>query len=276
MPKNKINFSVVRKILLVCVVALIAVNELYYRFGNIPSFFAESVAELVFSSLTRVFGGIACVIFMVEFEFSAAMKLFGNKSAKYLLAIIPPFVVAVNNFPFIGYFSGNAPLTKSPAEVVAFAFFCLSVGFFEELAFRGCGLVFLLEKMKKTRLGVFLAVAISSVVFGFVHILNGAGAFLQIGYSALIGALCCVVFLATNNIWLCVIIHAVYNFCGSIMNMSNAWTKEQIIFTAVISVPIALYTVWLFFKIPLENAEALYKREKKVSTAEKCSNEEKE
>ena len=151
--------------------------------------------------------------------------------------------------------------------LLSYAGLCLSVGFFEEMAFRGCALMYFLKKRTDTRLGIFVAIALSSCVFGAIHLVNiftsSPGAVIrQIGYSALIGALCSVVLLATRNIWLCVLCHATYNFCGGLIDhfgFGEMWTLPQILFTAVVAVIVTVYTVWLFFKIPLSNAQDMFK-----------------
>ena len=131
----------------------------------------------------------------------------------------------------------------------------------------GIVIMYFLKKRTDTRLGIFVAIALSSCVFGLVHLVNiftsSFGAVIrQIGYSALIGALCSVVLLATRNIWLCVLCHAAYNFCGGLIDRfgtGEMWTVWQITFTAVVAVIVTSYTVWLFFKISLSNAKDMFK-----------------
>ena len=260
--ENKKLYAVIRKTALLLLLALIVVLELAFRFLN-DTF---NMSEDFYLTLSRILGGLACVVFMLEFSFHSVLSPLGNKKGLYLLAILPAFVIAINNFPFVSFLSGDCSLSANGKDIFLYALICLSVGFFEEMAFRGCALMYFLKKRTNTRLGVFVAIALSSCVFGLVHLVNiftsSFGAVLrQIGYSALIGALCSVVLLATKNVWLCVLCHSVYNFCGGLIDAFGAgqmWTAPQIAFTAAVAVIVTAYTVWLFFKLPLSNAKELF------------------
>ena len=60
-------------------------------------------------------------------------------------------------------------------------------------------------------------------LLGLLHLFNlFAGAsvgatFLQVGYSFLIGAMLSAVLIKTDNLWLCVLLHAGFDFGGSII-----------------------------------------------------------
>ena len=259
---NKKLYAVARKTLLFVLLALVVALEIGYRFFNDKL----NISTDLYLSLNRILGGFAAVVFMVEFSFHSILFPLGNKRGLMLLAVLPAFVVAINNFPFVSFLSGDCTMSANGKGIFLYAFSCLLVGFFEEMAFRGCALMYFLEKRTDTRRGIFVSIALSSCVFGLVHMVNivnsSVGAVIrQIGYSALIGALCSVVLLATKNIWLCVLCHAVYNFCGGLIDTFGAgqmWTVPQIIFTTVVAVIVTAYTVWLFFKLPISNAKELF------------------
>lgn len=251
-----------RKILLVLfMVALVAI-EVAFNLSKDDSW----TVHMLYLSSTRLIGGAVCAIFMIEFSFDKIMHPQGNKSLMAILAVLPAFAVAVNNFPFVSFLSGDCGLDAPIGKILIYALFCLSVGVFEEMAFRGCVLMYLLKSRRDSRKGIFMAILWSSVVFGLIHLINlftsSPGAvLLQIGYSALIGALCSLVLLATKNIWLCVLLHATYNFVGNVVSeLGNGemWTLPQMIFTAVIAVAVTAYCVWLFFKLPVSRAKELY------------------
>ena len=251
-----------RKALLIFfVIALVAV-ELGYRAMDNDGY----TAEMIYLSSTRFIGGAVCIIFMLEFSYTAVMRPLGNRSAMALIFMLPAFAVAINNFPIVSFISGDCSIDAKPGDVLLFALFCLSVGFFEEIAFRGCVLMYLLKKRGSTKKGIFMSIFWSSVVFGLIHLVNlitdsPIAVILQIGYSALIGALCSLVLLATGNIWLCVLLHATYNFVGNVipkLGEGTMWTAGQVICTAVVSVAVAAYCVWWFFcKMPAECAAEL-------------------
>ncbi len=267
MPKTSkgLSASAVRRILLFACAAAIVGVEIAFR-AFIP---LTQTLNTVYQTLSRTLGGLACVIFMLEFSFGKIMHPLGNKRWLGILAVLPAFVIAINNFPFIALATGDCSFNVDLPTALLFAVFCLSIGFFEEMAFRGCALMFLLRKRHNTRLGIFVAILLSSVVFGLVHLVNlfetsPIAVLLQIGYSALIGALCSVVLLVTHNIWLCVLLHGLYNFAGNVIAVT--WTNAQMIFTAAVAVPVTIYTVWLFFRIPVESVGLMFeqKAEEKI------------
>ena len=138
--------------------------------------------------------------------------------------ILAAWVVALNNLPVVGFVSGNARVSAGVAPLLLFALECAAVGCFEELAFRGFLLPWCAEGMKGKRNAAFFSALISSAIFGAVHLVNlfaggspGAVA-MQIGYSFLIGGLCAAVLLASGSVWMCAAVHAVYNFCGTILS----------------------------------------------------------
>ncbi len=262
--KTSAKGGIWRKVGLLALLGFLVVVELGYRFFN----GYLGITEDMYMMLTRFIGGGACIFFMLEFSFQAALRPLGNKKIIPVLAILPAFVIAINNFPFVSFFSGEWKPAMNTREITMFALSCLCVGFFEEMAFRGCALMFFLKKRTGTRLGVFLSIIFASAIFGLVHMLNlftsSPGAvFMQIGYSTLIGALCSVVLLTTENIWLCVLCHGLYNFCGGMNGVGEMWTTPQMIFTAVVAVAVAAYMIWLFFKIPLSNAQSLIAKKDK-------------
>ena len=118
--------------------------------------------------------------------------------------------------------------------------------------------------------GLFWSLILTSAVFGGVHLINvfmGAGiggVILQIGYSFLIGAMCSVVLLKTRNIWLCVLLHAIYDFSGTLMPTLGAgtwWDTPTVIFTAVLAVATTAYLVWQFFVLDLGRVGEIYKEQ---------------
>ena len=249
---------VIKILFVVALAALLAIEAIRAVFG-----FNDELYML----LSRFVGGGACLLFMVDFSFTRILYPLGNKRVSMLLLTIPGFLIAINNFPFISYFSGDCKITAKPSSIALYALICLGVGFFEELAFRGCAFMLLLKKRTLGRGKIFLAIFLSSVVFGLVHLVNlffGASlvsVLLQIGYSALIGALCSMVLLLTRNIWLCVILHASYNFFGGIISNYGSgvqWTLSEILFTAAIAVIVGVYFLVLFFKMPTRLAGELF------------------
>ena len=260
--KNKKIATVLRKSALMLLLIALIIIELCYRLN------AEKIGLTAdtYMTLTRLIGGAACMLFMLEFSFETVMNPLGNKSILSICAILPAFVIAINNFPFVSYIAKDCSINGAAGQIALYAFSCLCVGFFEEMAFRGCALMFFLKKRTESKGKIFIAILLSSLIFGVVHLVNiftssPAAVLLQIGYSALIGALCSMVLLYTKNIWLCVLCHGLYNFCGGLKDNfgeGTMWTSPQMIFTAIVAVIVTVYMVWLFFKMPNEKAKELY------------------
>lgn len=86
----------------------------------------------------------------------------------------------------------------------------------EEFIFRGLVLTRLLSALPKVP-----AVLIASALFAAMH---GNGVW--IAYAFAIGAILCTVFLKTRSIWACVLLHVLFNFCGTFAGLSDllpAW-----------------------------------------------------
>ncbi len=219
----------------------------------------------------RLFGAIVCIALMWRFSY---MHLLVPKkpSIKRLLIALPFFAIAVNNFPFLSVLMGDASLAGATAGGYAkYALLCLAVGLFEELAFRGCVFPMALEQTKKIASApwrVLAASVISSAVFGLVHLTNlFAGAsvgfvLLQVSYSFLIGGMCSIMLVKTQNVWYCVLCHAIYNFAGGVvpeLGSGTLWTVPTVVLTAVVAVAVAVYTFVVLFRISAQEIEKTVK-----------------
>jgi membrane protease YdiL (CAAX protease family) len=206
-------------------------------------------------SVTRALGGVAFLAMLINLGY----KVLDPKKSLFwrsILISLPAFVIAVNNFPFSTVISGEARVTEGAPMLLLLLFECLMVGFFEEMAFRGVIFLRILKKNPEDKLWQFLSIVLSSVIFGLVHLVNllesSPGAvFLQIGYSALIGAMCAVILLKTANIWLCVVIHGLYNFAGAViprMGEGIVWDTLTVVLTVIVSLAVVTYMILLFLK----------------------------
>ena len=179
----------------------------------------------------------------------------GNPDRMEWAVLVLSVLVTVNNFPWIGILSGRARITAGPEVVAFFAVECIVVGCFEELAFRGFLLPYCFGITKGKPGSAFRAVFLSSAVFGLVHLVNlfsgasPAAVLMQIGYSFLVGGMCGCVLLATGSVWICAALHAVYNFCGTLLSRYGEgirWDPVTVVFTSVLAVlASAVCLVWL-------------------------------
>ncbi len=226
----------------------------------------------------RLFGTAVCIALMWRFSYTHLLVPKRPKLSR-LLVVLPFFAIAVNNFPFLSVLMGEASLQGATLDgVLAYAGICLCVGLFEEMAFRGCVFVIALERTDKIAsapLRVLAASVISSAVFGLVHLTNlFAGAsvgatLLQVSYSFLIGGMCAIMLVKTQNIWYCVLCHAIYNFAGGVvpeLGSGRLWTAPTVILTVVVSLIVVVYTFAVLFRISSDEAERIVKGKRAVTT----------
>ena len=179
--------------------------------------------------LTRLIGAAVFVVLIRRMGYrTLGVPDLSRRPVIPLLALL----VAVNNLPWIGLFTGRARIDASPGRILLFIGECLAVGLFEELAFRGFLMPYCLSRLRGRPHAVFLAALISSALFGLVHLVN-----LLIGYSFLVGGMCACVLVASRSVWLCAAIHAVYNFCGTVvprLGSGNGWDPVTIAVTVLL------------------------------------------
>ena len=253
----------------VCLGVIIAVIPLlvWLEVGK-PTLTADVVlAPLVNMTLTRLLGAVVFLALLLYKGYHVVHPL-QKPFWKGLLFALPPFLVVVNNMPILSMLWGDAYLVhNAPVYVLWFAAECLAIGLFEELAFRGVIFLMIAEGRHTTRKKLFWSLMLSSAVFGGVHLINlfvggGVGVILQMGYSFLIGAMCSVVLLKTRNIWFCVLLHAIYDFSGTLMPTLGGgtwWDTPTVIFTAVLAVATTIYLVRQFFKLDLDEVGKIFK-----------------
>ena len=229
------------------------------------SFFSQlEHGELLYIIATRFLSGFVCLLFICTYSSPSMLRF--TVSAKSMAVFLPCMLVAVNNFPFITFLSGEAYIDGKPIAIMLYALSCLGVGFFEEMAFRGCIFTAILQRCKRKPSGIFWAIVLSSLVFGAVHLVNVfAGAslpsvILQMGYSFLIGGMCSIVLIKTANIWYCVILHSVYNFSGGVVpecGGGTIWNTPTVVLTAVVAVAVASYVIYLLLRIKPQDVSTL-------------------
>ena len=214
--------------------------------------------EDTYLTATRLIGSAIALMIILYSSLGNIFKIRFHGLGRAVLFTLPCWLIAINNFPFIALITGEAQISASAGKIALYAAQCLCVGLFEELAFRGCIFMFALDGHRKSTFDLFLAIVISSAIFGAVHFVNVfAGAsiisvILQIGYSFLIGGMCSVVLMKTGCIWHCVLIHAVYNFCGGVvptLGGGKIWNTPTIVLTVIVSLAVAAYVVVSLLRI---------------------------
>ena len=139
-----------------------------------------------------------------------------------VLWCLPCLMVALANFPYTALLSKSAAVDRTDL-IWLFAVDCLLIGVYEEFLFRGLfqriyGDLFTDKKNRD-----ILTLLATSATFALWHLFNlfsgaSVGAtLLQVGYSFLIGAMLSAVVMRTENIWICVLLHALFDFGGLIV-----------------------------------------------------------
>lgn len=248
---------------------LMAPLLLYAEYGK-PMTDDPVLLPLIRMTLSRTAAAVVFFVILLTMRvriLHPLQKPFG----KSILLALPAIAVVINNMPILSLITKDAYLVNSEARyIVWFALECLSTGLFEEIAFRGVILMTFLRKRRATHVQLLWGILLSSAVFGGLHLINlfsGAGVgdtVLQVGYSFLIGAMYAVILFKTANIWLCVLLHAVYNFCGLLVPTLGAgtwWDTPTVIFTTILAVATAVYTVVMFFKMDVRELDRIYRTE---------------
>ncbi len=245
---------------------------IWLEFGN-PTLSADPrLCEIMKMTLTRLVGAAVFLVLLLTEGYRLLHPARGFKPlGGFLLFFLPPLAVAVNNLPLIGLLTGEATISRSsPLDWLWYSLMCLSIGLFEEFAFRGVVLPMFAERRHRTRKGLFISIILTSAVFGAVHLVNLAmgaglgGVIRQIGYSFLIGAMCAVVLFQTRNIWLCVLLHATFDFGGMMLDSrvglgtGKIWNLPTILITVLLAVATTAYLVWRFFRLDLSALDDLY------------------
>jgi len=254
---HKKNQHIYQKIITVCLLALMIVLS----FVDLPFISHTDDQVVVRDVMIRFIGGAMVLYWMIILGYKSMFKF--DHVGRSLLIMIPAIIISINNFPIIAYLDNRAVLTEPIYRVFLFILTCLSVGFFEEIIFRGVVLTLLLKVFSNHKMNLLYSIIISSLVFAFSHLFNlfeGASygdTFLQIGYSFLVGMLWAVMFLKTKNIWLTILLHTSYNFFGQVMftlgDVNNRYDPYTIGITIFLSVCVAVYTYGIYKKISLED-----------------------
>lgn len=240
------NISIHHKIITLFLLAVMIVIV----FIDLP-LVAHNDDEIIVSNiLIRFIGGFIVIYWMIILGYGWIFK--NHHGWHAFLVMIPGFIISLNNFPISAYVNGRAEITAPVYRVFLFLIECLSVGFFEEIIFRGVLLIFLLKALSKLKMNFILAIVLSSLIFALSHLFNlfsGASygdTFLQLGYSFLVGMMWAVMFLKTKNIWLTMILHASFNFFGQVMfylgDVNNRYDLLTISMTISLAILASLYT----------------------------------
>ena len=200
--------------------------------------------------ITYALGTLICMILMKYLGTAAAPKRkIGLLGA--LFVSLPAILLAVNNFPLVAIFAEKPSFDIKISDLLITLALCLLVAIFEETMFRA----FVSKEILKNadgRTQYIRKVMLAGAIFGLYHLLNiffGASVgytLLQVTYTTLIGAMLTVVYDKTKRLWICVLIHFIYNVGGdsvSLLGINDQWVLPEILLTVLVSLAVLVFYV---------------------------------
>jgi membrane protease YdiL (CAAX protease family) len=265
MNKKGIIINKDLKIVSIFFISMIIILILSYI--DLFSFSNQLTNEMLSNSIPRLLGGIVFVVLMIMTGYKKSFK-FNGPVLTSLFVIIPGVLIAVNNFPIIAYLEGRVEITEPVYNIYIFLIECFSISFFEEIVFRGIVLILLIQKLPSTKKGMYLAIFISSLIFGLSHLVNLFGGISltdvlqQVGYSFLMGLMWAVVYLKTKNIWWSVLLHSAYNFFGLVLfrlgYVNGRYDIITVVTTIVLAILVSVFMLHISLKIDVKEFDEYY------------------
>jgi membrane protease YdiL (CAAX protease family) len=232
-----------------------------------PAWSADEIKSgMIHVVVTRLLGAAAFLPLLIRSGYRVT-RFTDRKPLRGILISLPALAVAVNNIPLIGLATGEVKIIRSGIYMLLFVAQAVSIGLFEEIAFRGVLFPAILENRRSTKKSIFWSTVISSAVFGGIHLFNlllGAGpggVLLQVGYSFLIGGMCAVVLIHTRCVWICVLIHSVFDFGGfftETVGEGRIWDPVTVALTALLGVAVLVFMLGVMFRTGPEDVDGIY------------------
>ena len=253
------------KIVICVLLALELLSLILTTFLHPFAALGDPVSRMLEIILTRGLGG-ALFLYLMAISGTRVLNPLRLLPGVWVPDLILPVLIVVNNLPLEALFRGEGWITQPGYTVALLVLECLCIGLFEECAFRGYFLIALLERFHGSRFQIWLTVLLSSMVFGLMHLLNLAeGADIgsvmqQVGYSMLVGAMCAIVLMLTGNLWIPVLLHAGFDFCGLLLPTlgQGTWFYPLTIWITVgLVLLVGLYLVIRLFRRGMANTFAL-------------------
>ena len=246
-------------VLLYVMFVLCAGIALVFGLPDLIPYSDRTLGDLVKETVPRLSICIFLIVLMVVRGYSATFK--PRWRWAHLLWSVPCFLVATVNFPFGALIGGGAVIERWDL-LWLFILKCVAIALLEEIFFRALLLTFFMERFANKRYRILISVLCSSVLFALLHLLNlffGAGVgetMLQVGYTFLLGCMLAVMMLKTKNIWLCVTVHALFDFGGTIVTDLGSGSFQDVTFwilTAVAGLVCAVHIILSLKQIISEN-----------------------
>lgn len=212
--------------------------------------------KLLCGSISRAGLGLL-FIWLIYLSSGRRILMFNYSFTKALVWSLPCFMVAFVNFPYSALISGTASIIRMDLMGL-YILYIFGIALIEELVFRGTLLLLIADLVRNKRHRYFLTVLFSALVFSLFHLTNifvGAdilSTLLQSLYTFLIGAMLSMVMIKSRNVWLCVLIHAIFDFGGLLIihiGAGNPWDTIFWILTIVSGLLCAGHIIYSLIKL---------------------------
>ena len=249
--------------LIVCGVILVLLEILE------PVYTVDEVMNRMIRTLVTRTVGIAAFLPLLFSSGYDILGYTGRRPLHGILVALPALAVAVNNLPIIGLATGGVKILRGGIYLFVYVLESLSIGLFEEIAFRGVLYPAVLENRRSSTRQIFWSTVISSALFGGIHLFNLflgggiGGVLLQVGYSFLIGGMCSIVLLHTRSVWICAFIHALFDFGGSLtetLGEGRIWDPVTVVLTAVLGAAVLGIMLALLLKTRPDDVAGIFER----------------
>ena len=206
---------------LIITVLLLVLAALCYIFFDIMQtrLLEDSVANVLLRGVLSRAGLSLLFIWFLYLSGGKKYLIFNKRFFKSMIWSLPLFMVAFVNFPYSSFIKNELRIDR-PDLIPLFVLYVIFVSLLEEVVFRGTIFMLMKDWLRNSRHAPLLTTVFCSLIFAVFHFTNlfvGAdivSVLLQVTYTFLIGAMLTVCILKLNNLWLCVLIHAIFNFGG--------------------------------------------------------------
>lgn len=223
--------------------------------------YAYFIHNQITSYATHNFVGIAINIILIglslffikKYKLAKEIGLHKYAPNRIGLLVFPLLYLPLVNLVFKDATPTNNLILNIPILIL----YCLSIGFAEELSIRGFLQTFAIKYFGKTKKKVIIMVLLSSLFFGFLHLLKFNkglyGELSQVLFATFIGFLFGILLLVTKRIYPLIIIHAIIDFCAKLdtvgipvkASSTEATSIPSAILGVVITIPYFIYALIL-------------------------------
>lgn len=224
--KNQVTFSI---IWIAIYVVLMSLGDYLSSLVGIEKMFTMPISIILASILLLWISKEK-----LQGEFGLVKGSFPKKTYLYFIPLV--ITVSVN-------FWGGISVNYTILETVLFVISMLLVGVLEEIIFRG----FLFKALSKDNKAI--AIIVSSVTFGFGHIINLLGGadfistLLQIAYATMAGFTFTIIFYKSGSLIPCIITHSVMNATSVIASKTSP--NLEVVTAIVLIIVFASYALWI-------------------------------